>query len=154
MAFRLLRICSREEIFEIRLEELKNKFLIPRNYHPKIIEAEFQKIRNLPGINFFERRKMSLEKKQPKDKQTNRTTAPFDFNPFLPKISSVLDKHFKAMLLKKTDPPMAALRQPPNLRKILCRSKLYPITRADKYSRKCHKNAPGWKKCGKGSTTC
>ena len=85
MAFRLLRICSREEIFEIRLEELKNKFLIPRNYHPKIIEAEFQKIRNLPGINFFERRKMSLEKKQPKDKQTNRTTAPFDFNPFLPK---------------------------------------------------------------------
>ena len=103
MAFRLLRICSKKEIFEIRLEELKNKFLIPRNYHPKIIEAEFQKIRNLPGINFFERRKMSLEKKQPKDKQTNRTTAPFDFNPFLPKISSVLDKHFKAMLLKKTE---------------------------------------------------
>ena len=49
---------------------------------------------------------------------------------------------------------MAALRQSPNLRKILCRSKLYPFTRAEKYSRRCHKNAPGWKKCGKGSTTC
>jgi hypothetical protein len=52
------------------------------------------------------------------------------------------------------DAPMAALRQPPNLRKLLCRSKLYPISRDDKFARRCRKNAPGWKKCGKGSTTC
>ena len=49
---------------------------------------------------------------------------------------------------------MAALRPSPNLRNILCRAKLYPFTRAEKYSRRCHKTAPGWKKCGKGSTTC
>ena len=49
---------------------------------------------------------------------------------------------------------MAALRQPPNIRKILCRAKLFPIKRSTKYVRNCHKTAPGWKKCGKGSTTC
>ena len=52
MAFRLPRIYSRENIFEERLEELKTDFLLPRNYHPKIIEAEYKKIRNLPGNNF------------------------------------------------------------------------------------------------------
>ena len=152
MAFRLLRICSREYIFEERLEDLKTNFLVPRNYHPKIIDAEFKKIRNLPGTNFVERRKNCLEKKMSRDKQTNRLTAPFDFNPFLPKISTVLGKHFKAMLLKKPelkpvfgDAPMAALRQPPNLKKMICRSKLYPTSRAEK-SRTWRKNAPGWKK--------
>ena len=49
---------------------------------------------------------------------------------------------------------MAALRQPPNLRKMICRSKLYPIVRADRYGRNCHKTARGWKKYGKGTTTC
>ena len=49
---------------------------------------------------------------------------------------------------------MAALRQPPNLKTILCRSKLYSVGRSEKLTRKCRKSAPGWKKCGKGSTTC
>ena len=161
MAFRLLRICSEENIFEARLEELKNDFLIPRNYHPKIIDAEYKKVRNLPGNSFFEKRMKSLEKKKPKDKQTKRLTAPFNFNPFLPRISDVLTKHFNSMVFRKPelksvfeDPPMAALRQPPNLKNILCRSKLYSVRRGEVLSRRCHKSAPGWKKCGKGSTTC
>ena len=52
------------------------------------------------------------------------------------------------------DPPMAALRQPPNLRKLLCKSKLHPVKRRNRFVRHSHKTAPGWKKCGKGSTTC
>ena len=52
------------------------------------------------------------------------------------------------------DPPMAALRQPPNLRKMLCKSSLSKIRRADRFTRNAHKSAPGWRKCGKGSTTC
>ena len=65
------------------------------------------------------------------------------------------------MIFKKPDlkstfphPPMAALRQPPNMRKILCRASLYPLSRGDKFVRNSHRNAPGWKKCGRGSTTC
>ena len=56
MAFRLLRICSTEEKFELRLNELKNDFLIPRQYNSKVIDAQFNRIRNLPGDNFTERR--------------------------------------------------------------------------------------------------
>ena len=48
---------------------------------------------------------------------------------------------------------MAALRQPPNLRKIICRSTLSTVRRSDKFSRNAQKSAPGWKKYGKGSTT-
>ena len=114
----MLRICSNENVFENRLEELKNNFLIPRNYHSKVIDNEFKKIRNLPGGNFIERRKKALEKKKcNRDESKNRIISPFDFNPLLPRISSVLNKHFKAMLFKKPDlqstfsnPPMAALR--------------------------------------------
>ena len=49
------------------------------------------------------------------------------------------------------DPPMAALRQPPNLKKILCRSKLYSMRRTETLSRKCHKSAQAGKNVGKGA---
>ena len=162
MAFRLMRICSEEDIFEKRLMELKNDFLLPRNYHSKIIDSQFKRVRNLPGENYKERRKLALEKKEKKkEEKTDRVIAPIDFNPILPKISEVFSKHYRAMLFKKPElkstfpnPPMAALRQPPNMRKILCRSSLYPISRSDRFVRNSHRSAPGWKKCGKGSTTC
>lgn len=161
MAFRLIRICSTEEKFEERLAELKNDFLLPRNYHSKVIDSQFKRIRNLPGVNYIERRKKTLEKKEKKTEQKSRIIAPMDYNPLLPKISPVFTKHYKAMIFKKpelkqtfSDPPMAALRQPPNLKKMVCRSTLYQPKRGDRLVRKTHKTAPGWKKCGKGSTTC
>ena len=134
---------------------------MPGNYHPKIIDAEFKKVRNLPGADFLERRQSSLAKKVPQDNQKGRLIAPFNFDPFLPKLGPILSKHFNSMVFRKPelkpvfkDAPMAALRQPPNLKKLICRSKLYPISRAAKYTRTCHQNAPGWKKCGKGTLTC
>ena len=53
MAFRLLRICSNEDSFEARLSELKKEFLIPRGYTPKIIDGQFDRIRNLPGTGHW-----------------------------------------------------------------------------------------------------
>ena len=64
MAFRLLRICDSDEKFENRLSELKNEFLIPRNYKSKLIESQFDKVRNLPGNTFTEKRNLALVKKQ------------------------------------------------------------------------------------------
>ena len=49
---------------------------------------------------------------------------------------------------------MAAYRQPPNLRKRLCRSTLSVVRRGDRFTRNAHKSVPGWEKCGKGSTAC
>ena len=161
MAFRLLRICSSELKFEERLTELKNEFLVPRNYNSKVIESQFKRIRNLPGSTYTEKRILALEKKENKKEENKRITAPMDFNPNLPKISDVFNKHFKSMMFKKPElrsvfkePPMASLRQPPNLRKFLCRAPLYQPKREDKFRRKCQKSSSGWKKCGKGSTTC
>ena len=45
LAFRLLRICSTKECLEKRLLELKNDFLIPRGYKPKIIDCQFDRVR-------------------------------------------------------------------------------------------------------------
>ena len=160
MAFRLLRICSSEIKFEERLSELKNDFLIPRNYNSKVIDSQFKRIRNLPGQTYSEKRNLALEKKEKKKEEHKRITAPMDFNPNLPKLSGVLNKHFKSMMFKKPElktvfkeTPMASLRQPPNLRKMLCRAPLYQQKREDRFKRSCQNSSSGWKKCGKGSST-
>ena len=51
------------------------------------------------------------------------------------------------------EPPMAALRQGPNLRKLLCRSKLPKFSRNPK--RASHRNSAGWKRCSaSGGRSC
>ena len=49
---------------------------------------------------------------------------------------------------------MPALRQPKNLRRILCRSKLHPITGSTRVKRNTHKQAAGWKRCNKPCKVC
>ena len=155
MAFRLLRICDNEEKFETRLSELKNEFLIPRQYKSKLIDQQFNRVRSLPGSTYTEKRNLALVKKI-KTKNTDRVIAPFDYNPVLPKISKVMPKHHRTMIrdnpdLKKVfpQPPMASLRQGPNLRKLLCRATLPKISRNP--SRTTHRTSAGWKRCS--STT-
>ena len=126
-----------------------------------MIDAEFEKIRALPGENFKEKRKEALKKVKREPKDPNRIIAPIDFNPHLPKVSQVFQKHHKAMLFAAPhlaemfpSPPMPGYRQPDNIRRILCRSKLYPVNRSKRLQRGAHKNAPGWKKCGKPCKVC
>ena len=161
MAFRILRICSEEENFEKRLEELKNEFLVPRNYSLKLINDQFSRIKQLPGINFNEKRKEALKKVEKIKGKSDRIIAPIDFNPHLPIPSRILQKHHRALLVNAPhlvnifpSAPMPAYRQPPNLRRILCKSKLYPARRANRLNRTTHKDAPGWKKCGKPCKIC
>ena len=72
MAFRLFRICDKEDTFEMILEELKKIFLIPRNYSSK-------------------------------QKKSNRIIGVFDYNPLLPKISTILTKHHHTMISKNLE---------------------------------------------------
>ena len=115
----------------------------------------------VPGATYDEKRKEALKKVERKPKDHTRIIAPVDFNPHLPKISQVLQKHHRSMLFTAPhlgemfpSPPMPSYRQPPNLRKLLCKSKLYPITRAKRLQRGAHKDAPGWRKCGKPCKAC
>ena len=51
------------------------------------------------------------------------------------------------------EPPMAALRQGPNLRKLLCRAKLTKVTR--NRPRATHRSSAGWKRCSSsGGNPC
>ena len=86
---------------------------------------------------------------------------PIGFNPHMAKPSNVMRKHYNAMIKKNENlkevfpaPPMPALRQPPNLRRLLCGSKLHPVKRAGRVKRATHKDAPGWRKCGKPCHIC
>ena len=131
MGFRLLRIFSDEAIFEQRLKELKNNFLISRNYNSKLIDAEFEKVKSYPGNSFEDKRREALKKIIRKPKDQTRVIAPVDYNPHLAKASQVFQKHHKAMLISAPhlkeifpSPPMPAYRQPDNIRKILCKSTL------------------------------
>ena len=151
MAFRLLRICYSEDKFEDRLSELKDKFLIPRNYKSKLIDLQFNKVRSLPGNNFTERRNLALMKKT-RSKNYDRVMAPFDFNPMLPKISKVIAKHHKTIItdnpnLKKIFPfpPMVSLRQGPNLRRLLCKATLPKLSRNP--TRATHRTTAGGRRC-------
>ena len=134
MGYKLLRICSSEELFEEGLVELRER-LVTRQYHPKIIDQQLKKVKDLPGDTYKEKRDKALEEREKTKNVEDRVIAVFTYNPRLPNIGQVLTKHWKAMILKSPElktvfpaPPMAALRQGPNLRSYLCRSSLYPIT--------------------------
>ena len=161
MGFRLLRICSSQETFEYRLGELKKDFLLPRGYKSKLIDEGFRKIKDLPGNTFEEKRNEALKKKIKEDKNKGRIIVPIDYNPHMAKPSEVLNKHYRAMTRKNEkllevfpSNPMAGLRQPKNLRRILCSSKLHPVKRSNRVQRNTHKDAPGWKRCRKPCPVC
>ena len=124
-----------------------------------MIESQFQKVRELPGNNYSEKRKLALQKTQ-RGLKSKRVIGVFDFNPLLPRISSVINKHFRSMVNENPElkdafpePPMAALRQGPNLRKLLCRSKLSKVSRNPK--RSTHRNTAGWRRCSaSGGRAC
>ena len=123
---------------------------MPRGYKSKIVDAQFDRIRGLPGNNFEEKRLFSLEKQTKEDKNKDRIIVPIDYNPHMANPSEVMRKHYNAMMKKNETlreifpgPPMPALRQPSNLRRILCGSKLHPIKRTNRVQRGTHKDAPG-----------
>ena len=71
-----MRICSSEEVFNKRMEELKYDFLIPRQYKPALIDRELKRVKNLPGDNFIMKRKEALRKVEKIPEDRNRVVSP------------------------------------------------------------------------------
>ena len=71
-----MRICSSEEVFNKRMEELKYDFLIPRQYKPALIDRELKRVKNLPGDNFIMKRKEALRKVEKIPEDRNRVVPP------------------------------------------------------------------------------
>ena len=87
LCYRLLRICSDRETLKKRLEELK-ELLISREYRLKVVEDAIERVLKIP-------RKDALKKTT--KKKTERTVFVISYNPALPSVSGILQKHWRVM---------------------------------------------------------
>ena len=126
LGYRLKRICSSEETFQIRLKELSVD-LQSRGYSVKVIKNSFGKLKSLT-------REKALEKVTKKADNNIKLTLTYD--PRLNPPSEVIKKHY---LIAKNDPafrkclpviPRVSYRRARNLGEMLIRSKLYEVNNA------------------------
>ena len=113
LALRIVRICSFKEDREKRFLELKD-LLLSRDYKPSIIDSAIEKARNVP-------RREAL-KKVTKEKQSDRPVFVIHYDPRLPSIPAIIQKHWRSMIqdprLKEVfpKPPLVAYKRPKNIR--------------------------------------
>ena len=145
LGYRLLRICSREDMFLQRLLELKND-LVSRSYHVKIIEEAFERLRNLDRSEAL--------KKVTREKENKRDLLAITFHPGLPQVSQMVKKHHGVMTLEPSlkrcfpEPSMVAYKRSQNLANLLVRAK---VTKGKQSSRL--KNN-GFKPCERACEMC
>ena len=95
--------------------------LLTRKYNKNLINEAIKKAQTLDRSEILKKRHK---------KQNDRVVLAVTFNPKLPSLSNIVKKHWNTMtqdpILKKIfpKPPMLAFKQPPNLRKMLCKAKL------------------------------
>ena len=99
--------------------------LVNREYQPRMIDSAIQRARNIP-------RDIAL-RKVVKTKHTERPVAVVSWDPRLPHIDPIQEKHWRAMTsldphLKEVYPeaPLLAYRRPKNIREYLIKAKLPP----------------------------
>ena len=107
LSYRILRICSDEETLKKRLAELK-QLLLSREYREKCIDDAISRVLKIS-------RKEALKKIE--KKKNDRPVFVLTFNPALPSVSHILQKHWRVMTtdpyLKKVfpSPPMVTFRR-------------------------------------------
>ena len=99
IALRLRLICDADEKFKHRSEEYKN-YLIARDYHPGLVDKQFQKVEMTSRHN--------ARKKNTKRKDVSKVKFITTFNPALPSIEGLARKHIDYVhsneVLKKAFP--------------------------------------------------
>ena len=140
LALHIVRICSKPEDREKRFIDLKN-MLLARDYSNKIIDAAIEKARNIPRSEAL--------KRVVKQANNDRTVFVVTYDPRLPSISKIVNKHYRTMIqdphLKEVfnKPFLIAYKRPKNIRQYLIRSKVPPVVNRPK------RTLPGMKKCGR-----
>jgi peptide-methionine (R)-S-oxide reductase len=140
LAYRIRRICSEEAAFEVRLQELK-EMLVLRDYKPNIIDEAISRVKKIP-------RQEAIQKVIYSQPSCEKVNFAIHFDPRLPKISSIVNKHFGLM---KQDSLCAkifekgvqiAYKRHKNIRDILCRATVPPLK-----TRNTNRKEKGWKTC-------
>ena len=139
LALRIVRICSKPETRDQRLEELK-QLLLNRSYKLNIINAAIARAKNVPRDEALKR-----VIRPP----TNRPVFPVTHHPALPSIPKIVSKHFRTMIQNPhmadtfKNPPMVAYKRPKNIKDYLVKTKLPPPASRPK------RKLPGMFKCNK-----
>ena len=141
LGMRINRICSLPESREQRFQELLD-MLINRGYRHGMVKAAISKARNIP-------RDIAL-RKVVKPVLSKRPVAVVSWDPRLPSIDTIQQKHWRAMTLdpylKEICPqaPHIAYKRPKNIREHLIRAKLPPPNH-----NRTQRQMLGMKKCQK-----
>ena len=122
LAYRLRRICSSEERFTVRLEELKSD-LLSRQYNPKVIDDAFRRVRVISRNDAIKKVSRTTDKE--------RKPLVVTYHPKLPQISKVVRKHWQVMTSQSQrltrcfkKPSLVAYKRSKNLGDILIRAKV------------------------------
>jgi hypothetical protein len=123
LAYIVKRNCSKPELCEQRLEELKER-LLQRGYRPKLMDQAFNKIRVLG-------RETTLMKVVRDNTNEGRVRAVFRFDLRLPNLSAIFHKNWEIMVSEDVrlnsvfpKPPMICYTRGKNIREQLCTAKL------------------------------
>ena len=147
LAMRITRICSETTSRDKRYEELKN-MLLDRNYPRRMIESAIKCARNVPRSEAI--------KNVVRDTTTRRPVFVATWDPRLPSLSPILNKHWRTMVmmdpyLKEVfpEPPLVAFKRTKNIKDFVIRAKVPP-----KLNVRPERKIPGMKKCKKGCHLC
>ena len=151
LALRIIRICSREEDRDRRLEELKT-MLLDRDYKLGIVNAAIRKAKAIPRLE-------ALKKVVRSKEEARRPVMVVTYDPRLPAIPALVTKHWRAMCREDPylrevfqKPPLVAYRKQKTTGSKIIRAKL-----PEPASRQPRRLLPGMKKCsrnGKGCSIC
>ena len=154
LAYRLKRIVSIPETFEMRLNQLKQN-LLDRKYNRKVIEDAFNRV-------IAVKREDALKKVIKNAKSDKRPVFVVTFDPRLPDIGKIMTAAYnsssKDHKFKKTFPekPMIAYRRQKNIGEFITKAKLHPNPRDGAMTTREVK--PGFQKCrrfgGSGCSMC
>ena len=119
LALRIVRICSLPTDRDRRLAELKI-MLIERDYKPGLIDAAIEKAKAIPRDEAL--------KKVNTEKQSKRPVFVVTYDPRLPSISNIVQKHWRTMTkdpyLKQIflEPPLIANKRPKNIKDLIIKT--------------------------------
>ena len=88
LAYTVKRICSKDEDFKLRLEQLRQN-LLSRSYPPKIIDDAFKRVNKINRIEAIKRVTKTKE---------DTTVLVTTFHPLMPSVSNIIKKYWKVMV--------------------------------------------------------
>ena len=144
LALRIVRICSESDTRDMRLSELR-QMLLDRDYKSSIIDAAITRAKAVPRSEAL--------KKVFKQKTTSRPVFVVKYDPRLPSVNKIVQKHYRTMVQDPylaevfPEPPLVAYTRPKNIRDKLIRAKLPPKTRPRRI-------IPGMSRCKKNCKIC